>query len=166
MKKLFAIARITKPAGLKGEVKVRPLSRYFNDYVLNKPLFLGETEELSRQILLKESVGAGKQTRYHFEGIDSRDEAESMIGQVIFASVPDSDKILWISGDIIGFVVVTDTGKIVGELAEILWLPSNDIYVIRDGNREMLIPVIPEIVKKVDVESGVILISPVDGLLG
>ncbi|MBC8215927.1 MAG: 16S rRNA processing protein RimM [Candidatus Marinimicrobia bacterium] len=166
MKKLFAIARITKPAGLKGEVKVRPLSRYFNDYVLNKPLFLGETEELSRQILLKESVGAGKQTRYHFEGIDSRDEAESMIGQVIFASVPDSDKILWISGDIIGFVVVTDTGKIVGELAEILWLPSNDIYVIRDGSREMLIPVIPEIVKKVDVESGVILISPVDGLLG
>ena len=139
MKKLFAIARITKPAGLKGEVKVRPLSRYFNDYVLNKPLFLGETEELSRQILLKESVGAGKQTRYHFEGIDSRDEAESMIGQVIFASVPDSDKILWISGDIIGFVVVTDTGKIVGELAEILWLPSNDIYVIRDGNREMLL---------------------------
>ncbi len=166
MKKLFAIARITKPTGLKGEVKVRPLSRYFNDYVLNKPLFLGETEELSRQILLKESVGAGKQTRYHFEGIDSRDEAESMIGQVIFASVPDSDKILWISGDIIGFVVVTDTGKIVGELAEILWLPSNDIYVIRDGSREMLIPVIPEIVKKVDVESGVILISPVDGLLG
>ncbi len=165
MKKLFAIAQITKPSGLKGEVKVRPLSRYFNDYVLQKQLYLGATEEYSRQVTLKTTIGAGKQTRYHFEGIDTRDEAESMIGQLIFASVPESDKIHWISGELIGFTVIAEDGNIVGDLSEILWLPSNDIYVIKDGQREILIPVIPEIVKEVDLKTGVILISPMDGLL-
>ncbi len=165
MKKLFAIAQITKPSGLNGEVKVRPLSRYFNDYVLQKQLFLGESEEYSRHVKLKNAIGAGKQTRYHFEGIDSRDEAESMIGQLIFASVPETDRIVWVSADIIGFMVVAEDGKVIGELSEILWLPSNDIYVIKDGNRELLIPVIPEIVKEVDMKSAIILISPMDGLL-
>lgn len=165
MKKLFAIAQITKPSGLNGEVKVRPLSRYFDDYVLQKQLFLGETEEYSRQVKLKNTVGIGKQTRYQFEGIDTRDEAESMIGQLIFASVPETDKIIWISSELIGCAVIAEDGKIIGELSEILWLPSNDIYVIKDGDREILIPVIPEIVKEVDTKSGIILISPMDGLL-
>ncbi|NOZ03697.1 MAG: 16S rRNA processing protein RimM [FCB group bacterium] len=166
MKNLFAIAKITRAAGLRGEVRVKPLSRFFDNYVEERPLYVGFSEELSREVTLDGKIGIGKAVRYRFKGVESRDEAEALIGQYLFASVNEDDKIHWISSDLLGATVLTETGQYVGELTEILWLPQNDVYVIRDGdNREILIPVIKEIVTRVDLETGLILISPMDGLL-
>jgi ribosomal 30S subunit maturation factor RimM len=44
-------------------------------------------------------------------------------------------------------------------------LPANDVYVINRGKKEILIPVVPEIVRGVDAKMGVITISPMDGLI-
>jgi len=165
MEKLFAIAKITHAAGLKGEVRVRPLSRYFDDYISGNSLFLGFSESISREVTLVNQIGNGKKIRYQFSGVESRNDAEAMIGQIIYASVGESEEIRLISKDLIGATVVTESGDVIGELNEILWAPSNDIYVINNGTREFLIPVIPEIIKEVSSESGVIVIVPMDGLL-
>ena len=42
-------------------------------------------------------------------------------------------------------------GKI-GELVNVMWLPSNDIYIIKNGEKEYLIPIIDEIIKKLDYD--------------
>jgi 16S rRNA processing protein RimM len=165
MKDLFAIAKITRAAGMKGEVRVKPLSRYFDDYIEERPLFIGFSENMSQKVVLEGKVGMGKGVRYRFREVKSRAEAEALIGQYLYAQVPEDDKIHWISGELIGALVMTDTGHWVGELSEILWLPSNDVYVIRNGDREILIPVIPEVINRVDREAGVIVITPMDGLL-
>jgi ribosomal 30S subunit maturation factor RimM len=47
-----------------------------------------------------------------------------------------------------------------------MWLPSSDVYVVKNGNDEYLIPIIPEVVKRVDHDQGIIMIVPMDGLLG
>lgn len=107
----------------------------------------------------------GKKIRFRFEGIDTRDEAEALIGQYIFASVNDADEINRISSELIHASVYTEDGFWVGELTDILWLPANDVYVIQSDSREILIPVIEEIVKDFDVEQGMIIIHPMDGLL-
>ena len=44
-------------------------------------------------------------------------------------------------------------------------LPNNDIYVISRGKKEILIPVVPEIVRGVDIKMGLVTISPMDGLV-
>lgn len=165
MEKLFAIAKITQAAGLKGEVRVKPLSRYFEDYIATNPLFLGFSEDISREVTLLQQKGVGKKIRYQFEGVNNRNDAEAMIGQTIYASVNEGEKIQMISKDLIGSAVVTESGDVIGELNEILWAPSNDIYVINNGEKEILIPVIPEIVKEASPENGVIVIVPMDGLL-
>ena len=46
-----------------------------------------------------------------------------------------------------------------------MWLPNNDIYVIKNGSQEFLIPVIPEVIKRLDHDKKIILITPMDGLL-
>ena len=93
------------------------------------------------------------------------DEAESLIGQYLFASVEASDQINWIAENLIGFTVKTDSGNLIGKLMEILWLPTNDVYVIRNREEEVLIPVIPEIMKAILWEEKLIIITPMDGLL-
>ena len=165
MDKLFAIGQVTKVAGKYGEIRVRPLSRYFRVYVEKKPLHLGMSELLSREVKLRSKIGVGKQIRYCFEGVNTLDEAESLIGQYLFASVEASDQINWIAKNLIGFTVKTDSGNLIGKLMEILWLPTNDVYVIRNREEEVLIPVIPEIMKAILWEEKLIIITPMDGLL-
>lgn len=165
MEKLFAIAKVTQAAGLNGEVRVKPLSRYFDDYILKNQLFLGFSESISREITLIKHKGVGKKVRYQFEGVENRNDAEAIIGQILYASVSEGEKIQMISKDLIGSTVITVSGDIIGELNEILWAPSNDIYVINSGEKEVLIPVVPEIVKEAKPDAGLIVIVPMDGLL-
>ena len=163
--KLFAIAKITRAAGLKGEVGVRPLVRQFDDYVTVKPLFIGFDPNIARDVKLEKVSGVEKKRRFLFNDMKTRDEAESMIGQLLFVSVTDSDPINMISPDLLGASVVADNGEIIGELVDMISLPSNDVYVIRHGKKEVLIPVIPEIVCSVDIQMGLVTITPMDGLL-
>jgi len=165
MENLFAIAKVTRASGLNGEVRVRPLSRYFDNYIEDKPIFIGLSKDLSREVELKGKIGIGKRVRFQFGGIDSRIEAEALIGQYVYASVEHGDKINWIAEELLGADIITNDGLYIGSLAEILWLPNNDVYVIKNEDREYLIPVIPEIIEDVDVSGGVVIISPMDGLL-
>ena len=162
--KLFAIAKITRATGKNGEVGVRPLIRQFDDYV-SRPLLLGFDKDLARDVKLEKVTGIEKKRRFLFEGSNSRDEAESMIGQILFASIEDTDPINMVSPDLLGSTVVTDTGEIIGELVDMMSLPANDVYVISRGKKEVLIPVVPEIVTSVDTKMGLITILPMDGLL-
>ena len=70
-----------------------------------------------------------------------------------------------ISPDLLGATVVSDSGEIIGELSDMMSLPNNDIYVISRGKKEILIPVVPEIVRGVDIKMGLVTISPMDGLV-
>jgi len=162
--KLFAIAKITRATGLDGEVGVRPLIRQFDDYV-DKPLSIGFDVNLAIDAKLQKVTGINKKRRFLFEGSKNRDEAESMIGQLLFASITDSDPINLISPDLLGATVVADNGEIIGELVDMMSLPGNDAYVIERGKKEVLIPVVPEIVRSVDVKLGLVTITPMDGLL-
>lgn len=165
MDKLFAIAKITKASGLKGEVRVRSLVRHFSEYVQDKELSLGFSENMAREIILKRTTGIGKKQRFLFEGVSNIDDAETLIGQTLFATVAEGDPINMISPDLLGATVMSISGDYVGELVDMLTLPANDIYVIENGEKEVLIPVIPEIVKGIDLKNGIVTLAPIDGLL-
>jgi len=165
MEKKFAIARIAKPFGMKGGVRLAPLSRYCDDYISDRPIYLGDTENSNKEIELLEKIADGKHVRCIFKGINTRSKAEAVNGKYVYVEVTSDDEINQISADLIGYTVVTDTGDLVGELAEILWLPVNDIYVIRKDDREILIPVIPEVIKSIYAANRIVEITPMDGLL-
>ena len=162
--KLFPIAKITRASGLNGEVGVRPLIRQFDDYV-GKPLFVGFDENLARDVKLEKVTGVNKKRRFLFQGLKTRDDAELMIGQLLFASISDKDPINMISSDLIGSSVVTDNGEPIGELVDMMSLPAHDVYVISRGKKEILIPVVPEIIREVDFKMGLVTITPMDGLV-
>ena len=165
MNKLFAIGKVTKVSGMKGEVRCKPLSRYFDTYIDARPLFLGISKSMNSEIKLEEIIQSGKHHRYRFSGVNTKKTAQSIIGQFVYAGVSEKDEINWISKDIIGFDVITNEGVSVGRIKDILWLPSNDVYVIQKNKKEYLVPIIPEVVKEIDWEFEVLIISPMEGLI-
>ncbi len=161
---LFAIAKITTASGLKGEVNLRPLIRQFQDYVSND-LYVGFDKSVASDIKIANVSGSVNKPRFHFEGLHSRNDAEAMIGKLLFASVNKEDPINLISPDLIGASVISNNGKNIGTLVDMMSLPAHDVYVISNSNnKEVLIPVVPEFIESVDYDSQNVIISPIEGL--
>lgn len=164
-KSIQPIATVTSTSGLDGDVRLRPLSRYFEDYIGDKGLMLGKTSSQSELIQLEVITGFGKKRRFKFQGVDTLNDAEKIVGKTLYVKASPDDNINMISKDLIGYDVVTNKGDVVGQLKDVMWLPTNDAYVINSGSKEYLIPIIPEIVKHFDHELHMIVIVPMDGLL-
>ena len=68
---VHAIAKITNTSGLRGEVKLRPLSRYSIDYIMTKDLHIGQIENNLSSLKLESKIGDGKKMKFKFQGIDT-----------------------------------------------------------------------------------------------
>ena len=132
---IHPIATITKTSGLNGDVRLRPLSRYFEDHIESNRLMLGVSLENSEVVRLELITGLGKKRRFKFRGVDSVKDAKSIVGKTLYAQTDTDDDINLISKNLIGYNVVTNTGVLVGELTDVMWLPSNDVYVIKNGKK-------------------------------
>ena len=164
-KQFHPVAEITTTSGYEGEVRLKPLSRFSIEYILKKSLQIGTSYNSLVSLKLEKTIGLGKRMRFRFEGIDSHNKAKNIIGKTIFASTNADDAINLIGSDLLGFNVVTSSGTLVGKLKDVMWLPSNDVYVVFNGEKEFLVPIVPEIVLSVNYEEEKILISSIDGLI-
>jgi 16S rRNA processing protein RimM len=104
----------------------------------------------------------------HFSGYDNIDQALSLVGNEICLlrsrlPKPDEDEYYWC--DLLGLEVVTISGDSIGVIADIFETGSSDIYVVRGSGKEYLIPAIADVITSVDIASGKMLITPMEGLL-
>ena len=101
----------------------------------------------------------------HFKEVKDRNEAETLHGCSLLirenerAALPDGE---YYVDQLLGLPVLTDTGKPLGLLTDVLNTPANDVYVTDGG---ALIPVAGDFIVKVDLEAGQILVRDVPGLL-
>ena len=56
-----------------------------------------------------------------------------------------------------------DSGFVYGKITDVLQNGANDVYVIK-GDREYLVPAIPDVVISTDIDSNIMLIRPLEGL--
>ena len=163
-KQLHPVAEITTTSGYMGEVRLKPFSRFSIDYIMEKTLQIGTSYDNLIDLKLEKAIGNGKRMRFKFEGINSELKAKNIVGKTIYASTKADDEINLIASDLIGFDVVTDTAQFVGELKDVMWLPANDVYVVFSRGKELLIPIISEVVLSIDYDKKEILIANIDGL--
>jgi len=103
-----------------------------------------------------------------FAGCDSVEAATALAGR--FVAVPKSEALPAPEGRLYpwqleGCQVVTDDGREVGRVTGIEHAPAQDLWVVADGERERLIPAVPEIVTEVDLAGRRVVIRPPEGLL-
>lgn len=102
------------------------------------------------------------------DGIGSVDEAEVFRNCTILASKNSfkkraEDEYFWF--ELIGLDVYCEDGLFVGRLDRIIPTPANDVYVVKRHKQEFLIPATTEVVLKVDLQEGKMVIAPLDGML-
>ena len=165
MDKIFhPIAKVTKTSGLKGDVCLKPLSRYFEKYIKKNRLVIGSSIDQSNKVSVEMINGIGKKRKFKFSGFDSLDSAKTIIGKTIFVQTSLDSKINWISKNILNFEVKDQSGNFVGHIIDVMWLPSHDAYIIEKESKEYIIPIVPEIIKRVDFCNKNITIKVMEGL--
>ena len=165
MNKIFhPIAKVTKTSGLKGNVCLKPLSRYFEKYINKKKLMIGSSIDQFNKVSIEMINGIGKKRKFKFSGYDSLDSAKTIIGKTIFVQTSVDSKINWISKNILDYKVMDESGNSVGRIIDVMWLPSHDAYIIEKDLKEYIIPIVPEIIRKVDYDNRNIIIRVIDGL--
>lgn len=158
MKDILRVGKIVNTHGLKGEMKVIPLTDDPKRY-----------NELDFVIIdgIKRNIQGCKYQKdrviVKIEGINTIEEAEKYKNKYMEIpreyAVPLEEDTYYIA-DIIGCTVYDTEGKNLGEVYDVIQTKNNDVYWIRKP-KELLIPVLLEIVTDIDVENKKITIKPV-----
>lgn len=117
--------------------------------------------KITRASLFKQFVIA------ELEGITTVEEANALRGKVLHAAREDLKipKGEYLIAELIGLDLVdVATGKVYGQLTEVLDQGPADIYVVNTPSGERMMPAVPEFVKGIDEERG-ILVAPIGGML-
>lgn len=164
---LLLIGRVIGPHGLRGLLKITSYARSEESLLTAGKIFLRQNAaEISEWEILAAVPHRGG-ALLQLEGINSRDQAEAQRGAEILilktAVTREEDEYFW--HELIGLRVYLETGRYLGTVKDILETAANDIYVVREGREEFLIPAIHEVVKTIDLEKGTMILSEVEGLL-
>jgi len=166
---LVVIGEVTRPHGLRGELRVTPHTdrpeRF--DGLVECVLWDPATDGRTRQRIAGVRRHAGA-VLLSLAGCDSPEAARALVGRLV--ALPRAQALPPPPGhlypwQLVGCRVVTEDGAVVGEMTGIEASPAHDLWVVRGNEREHLIPAVPEIVQEVDLDARRVVIRPPEGLL-
>jgi 16S rRNA processing protein RimM len=158
---------VLRPHGIRGEVIV-DLKRDLLDHVTDgcELRLTSRTGGDSRREVERAREHQGR-VIVKFKGCETRDDAEALRGCAVLMTreqIGPLEPGRWFVQDIVGLAVFTDEGEHLGEVAEVMSMPANDVYVVTDGGREILLPATEEVIREVDLEEGRMLVRLIEGL--
>jgi 16S rRNA processing protein RimM len=165
------VGRLTKAHGLKGAIKLElftddPGRRFvpgavFSLQVPTESPWHGKTLELA-ELRWYNSHPVG-----FFVGVADRTAAEGLAKAILWIDQDDTEspdeEDAWYDHQLAGLAVVRD-GVTVGQVARIEHFPAQDLIIVKTPNGEVMVPFVKAIVASVDIEAGVVTVTPPNGL--
>jgi 16S rRNA processing protein RimM len=160
------IGRILKPCGLRGRVKVHSYAASAARFSTGQEVFLRQGQGL-RPLIVSEAAGSGKALLLRFEGRDNRQAVEPLAGSPIYVKreelkrLPEGE---FYQIELIGSRVFGEEGRCLGLLEAVFSTPAHDIWVVRSGLKEILIPAVEAYIASVKPDRKEIRLKATHGL--
>ena len=165
---MLAVGRISKSVGLRGEVRIALLTDDPKRFDGLQTVWIGNDEASAERHTISASRIERSSVVLKLSEIGSRTAADAQQGKYVFVEGRDAvkpKKGSYFIHDLIGMKVLTDEGRHVGAVRDVMHLPANDIWIVMNGMKELLIPAVKEVVVSVDDKRREIVIHAVEGLL-
>lgn len=159
-KQYLEIGQIVNTHGIRGEVRIQPwadspefLLRFKTFYIDGAPVRVRAARVHKGCVIAL------------FDGVEDVNAAMGLKNKTLCIDRADArlPKGSFFLADILGARVVTEDGAELGALADTLDLPGQRVYVVR-GEREHLIPAVPEFILHTDADAGVITVRLIEGM--
>lgn len=168
MEDLLQVGIISSTHGVRGEVKVFPTTDDVNRFNKLKEIIL----DTGKEHITLEIQGVKFFKKFailKFKDIDSINDIEKYKGKSLFVTRQNAIKLKkdeYFITDLIGLKVVDEEDKALGTLKDVLETGANDVYIIEMQNgRELLLPAIKQCVLQVDMDSRIMKVHILEGLM-
>jgi 16S rRNA processing protein RimM len=165
------LGEILRPHGVTGEIRMRLLTAYPERLRTLKTVYLARKPDSTtpRPFAITSVRFHQQYALVRFEGVPDRDAADRLRGLFVLIDVANAvplEEGEFYLYQLLGLHVVTDDGRTLGTLTEVLETGANDVYVVRgEPYGEVLIPVTPDTIVKTDIAARVLTVKLPEGLL-
>jgi len=165
----LAVGKILSSWSYKGQVKVEPLTDDIRRFKKLKRVFLESNGQKIPHEVESVTFLSGAFVVIKIKGIDTKQEAQKLVSCYLYVHRDDAVKLPeghYFISDIIGLKVYTEQHELLGEVTDVLKTGSNDVYVVRrDGEKDILLPAIKQVVKLIDIENKKMVVRLMEGML-
>lgn len=170
---LVLVGRVGRPHGVRGELKVVPITDDPDRLLGIEQLFIGADAEQAGPFEVQGSrMQRGKRgpvVLVHLKDRATREDAALLQGLLVYVCEDDLplDEDEFFLHDLVGLAVRrADDDAAIGTVREVLSMPAQDLLVIaRPEGPDALVPLVDEFLEEIDLEAGWIRIRLIDGLL-
>jgi 16S rRNA processing protein RimM len=161
--RLIVIGRASKPFGIKGEINIVPFTETFEAFRNSEFLVFDQASIKVRGMRIHKG-----HVVVSLEGIDTPEEVKMLSGCFVRTdetNLPpkEDDEYYWF--ELIGMRVSTLDGRDLGEIVGITPTGANDVLQVKGTYGEVLLPMIEDVVVKVDTENKKMIVDPLEGLI-
>ncbi|MHA3685036.1 ribosome maturation factor RimM [Leucobacter sp. HY1908] len=169
------VGRLTKPHGLKGGLKLElftdnPELRFVPGAVFHLQVPT-DSDWFGRTITMRELRWFNESPVGFFNEVPDRTAAESIVRAILWideqAVAEGHEDDAWYDHQLVGLDVVRDSEngpEVLGKVAEVQHFPAQDLLSVTTPNGTVLVPFVEAIVPSVDIEGGVVHVTPPTGL--
>lgn len=158
MEKRLTVGEVLKPQGITGSVKVKPYTDDVKRFKTLKKVYIENTEYQ----VLKTSV-APDAVIIWLKGVADRNTAELLRGKFLEVDREDGAPLeegKYYIVDVIGSKIITETGKIIGEVTDIMPKSYADLYTAKAENgKTIMFPLLKDLLVSIDVENKIVTVK-------
>ena len=135
------IGRIRGAHGVRGELAVEPMTDFPQRFSHLESVYLGD-RHAEYPVLSARTKG---RIFLMLGGVETREDARRLSNREIWVPrdqampLPEGE---YYADEIVGLMVVLESGEVLGPVVDLITTGANDVYVVRNGNRDVLIPAI------------------------
>lgn len=170
MRNYLKVGQILKPHGVRGEVKVYPLTDDYKRYTKLKSVFTTKDEVKFDSIEIESVKFVKEFPVIKLKGINTVNDAEKLRQEYIYVDRDNAVKLpddAYFIADLIGMNVITDEGEELGVLVSVFPTGSNDVYEVKSPNhkKNILLPAIKDVILDIDIEARIMKVHILEGLI-
>lgn len=158
---------IVKAHGVRGEVIAEVLGDLGGLLVDGLELRLTDDDGAERRLTVRHARRHKDRFILELAGVETCEQADALRSRIIWIArerIGPLEGKRWFVQDLLGVEVLTEEGELLGRLTEVMHMPANDVYVVRGGRGEILLPAIDDVIRDVDVQAGRMLVRLIEGL--
>jgi len=167
--KAILIGKVSAAHGVRGELRITSFSGEIDNFKTLQSIIIKKPDGCMETFAVAAARANGKKIILSLKGYSNINEVLHLPGSEVYIRrdqlppLPD-DEYYWC--DLLGLQAVTEEGKPLGELSDIITAGGNDVYVIKNNaGEEILVPAVDDVVLDVDISAGRMTVSLPEGLL-
>lgn len=164
---MVSIGKIVGCHGVRGALKLLPFTESFAYFSKGSRLLFRYDDGRESRYTVSWSKPHKRVILLGLNEIAGREESDRLRGCEVVVSRAELNEPAdgsWYWSDLIGMTVVDSNDERLGALGAIIETGSNDVYVVKQGDREILVPALASVVLSVDIKNKIMRVDLPEGL--